>query len=88
MDDRRVTKHRRTLNERRGSSGEAATSVPDAGRTSVSSSLAVEKPRLPRVSEDLIRLACLWQAGALSDSEFEAAKAKVLASYWGTRSAS
>ncbi len=33
-----------------------------------------------------MRLACLWQAGALSDAEFEAAKARVLATYWRTQS--
>ena len=80
MDDRRVAKHRRTLNERRSS-------APDeAPRSSDAPIARPAKPRKPRVSEDLMRLACLWQAGALSDAEFEAAKARVLATYWRTQS--
>jgi hypothetical protein len=76
VDDRRVAKHRRTLNERRSQTPEnAAPAARSAG-----------KARKPRVSEDLMRLACLWQAGALSDAEFEAAKARVLATYWRTQS--
>jgi len=81
VDDRRVTKHRRTLNERRSQTPENAsrTDKGPAGRPT-------ERARKPRVSEDLMRLACLWQAGALSDAEFEAAKARVLATYWRTQS--
>ena len=81
MDDRRVTKHRRTLNERRSQTPEntSRTDTAPAARSA-------GKARTPRVSEDLMRLACLWQAGALSDAEFEAAKARVLATYWRTQS--
>ncbi len=75
-----MAKHRRTLNERR-SSGPENGSWTDTAATS----RAAEKPRTSRVSEDLMRLACLWQAGALSDAEFETAKARVLATYWGTQ---
>jgi hypothetical protein len=77
VDDRRVAKHRRTLNERRSKTPEHP-SRSDKGPAARSA----EKARKPRVSEDLMRLACLWQAGALSDAEFEAAKARVLATYW------
>jgi hypothetical protein len=77
VDDRRVAKHRRTLNERRSSASEDTSPV---------SACPAEKPRKHRVSEDLIRLACLWQAGALSDAEFETAKARILATYWDHQS--
>ncbi len=78
--DRRVGKHRQTLNERR-------TSVPDETSRAGDAPAArpAEKPTGARVSEDLIRLACLWQAGALSDDEFEVAKARILATYWSTQ---
>ena len=76
-----MTKHRRTLNERRSQTPENAsrTDKAPAGRSA-------GKAHKPRVSEDLMRLACLWQAGALTDAEFEAAKARVLATYWRTQS--
>jgi hypothetical protein len=80
VDERRVTKHRRTLNERRGSASEDTT----RGRKTPAARSA-RGSRKSRVSEDLMRLACLWQAGALSDAEFEAAKARVLATYWGNQ---
>jgi hypothetical protein len=77
VHDRRVAKHRPTLNERRSSGAEQTSrTVQTSGRRPTA------EPEKPRVSEDLIRLACLWQAGALSDAEFEAAKARVLAAYW------
>jgi hypothetical protein len=78
VDDRRVSKHRPTLNERRSSAPEK----PSRARKTPP---APEEGRKPRVSEDLMRLACLWQAGALSDAEFEVAKARVLAAYWNTQ---
>ncbi|HXW38758.1 MAG TPA: hypothetical protein VEJ44_03605 [Acidimicrobiales bacterium] len=80
MHDRRVAKHRPTLNERRSSMAEQ---TPRAGQTP--GRRPAGEPEKPRISEDLIRLACLWQAGALSDAEFEAAKARVLATYWSTQ---
>ena len=76
-----MAKHRPTLTERRSSAPDESSCVGEASATR-----AAEKPRKPRVSEDLIRLACLWQAGALSDAEFEAAKARVLAAYWRNQS--
>ena len=77
-----MAKHRRTLNERRSSA--ASEDASRVGKTAPA--CPAEKPRKPRVSEDLMRLACLWQAGALSDAEFETAKARILATYWDHQS--
>ncbi len=81
VPERRVAKHRPTLNERRSSAPEPTSRAAEAP-----AARPTETRRRARVSEELIRLACLWQAGALSDAEFETAKAKVLASYWSTQS--
>jgi hypothetical protein len=80
VNERRVAKHRPTLNERRSSASDEVARTDEAPAAP-----SAEQLRRPRVSEDLIRLACLWQAGALSDAEFEAAKARVLATYWSTQ---
>jgi hypothetical protein len=39
--------------------------------------VASENP--PQVSEELIRLACLCQAGVITDAEFDQAKSRMLA---------
>lgn len=75
MCDRRVTKNpRKTLNERRS---DGARSAP---RQAV-------PPRAPtngkvRISDELVRLACLCQAGILSDDEFASVKSRLLDQYW------
>jgi hypothetical protein len=72
--DRRVAKNtRKTLNDRRRSSGTVAW-VPSPTRTDPA---PADDP--PQVSEELIRLACLCQAGVITDSEFDQAKARMLA---------
>jgi hypothetical protein len=72
--DRRVAKNtRKTLNDRRRSSGTVSW-VPSP---TPSDPVAAEDS--PQVSEELIRLACLCQAGVITDSEFDRAKARMLA---------
>jgi hypothetical protein len=72
--DRRVAKNtRKTLNDRRRSSG----TVPWVPTPTGSDPVATEGP--PQVSEELIRLACLCQAGIITDSEFDQAKTRMLA---------
>jgi hypothetical protein len=72
--DRRVAKNtRKTLNDRRRSSGTVSW-VPSPTPSDPGSA---EDP--PQVSEELIRLACLCQAGVITDSEFDRAKARMLA---------
>jgi hypothetical protein len=72
--DRRVAKNtRKTLNDRRRSSGTVAWVPSPTGPDPVAS----EHP--PQVSEELIRLACLCQAGVITDAEFDQAKARMLA---------
>jgi hypothetical protein len=73
---------RKTLNDRRvagtgrshpeGAHGEPARAMTTTGtRTAGTAGL----------SEELVRLACLCQAGVLTDAEFEAAKARTLDQY-------
>jgi hypothetical protein len=72
--DRRVAKNtRKTLNDRRRSSG----TVPWVPSPPGSDPAAAEGT--PQVSEELIRLACLCQAGIITDSEFDQAKTRMLA---------
>jgi hypothetical protein len=72
--DRRVAKNtRKTLNDRRRSSGTVAWVPSPTG----SDPVATDGP--PPVSEELIRLACLCQAGVITEAEFDQAKTRMLA---------
>ncbi len=78
MCERRVAKStRKTLNDRRVA-GSGSTHAEPWPRTAPARPSAAAKVGL---SDELIRLAYLCQAGVLTGPEFEAAKARVLAEY-------
>ncbi len=77
--DRRMKKDtRRTLNDRRAN-GSSAPLVPDLPGRRPSGPPTVHDVR---ISEELVRLACLCQAGVLTDGEFAELKARLLEEYW------
>jgi hypothetical protein len=76
--ERRVAKStRKTLNDRRVA-GTRAAHAESAPRVT---SARTEPAGRVRLSEELVRLACLCQAGVLTVTEFEAAKARALDQY-------
>jgi hypothetical protein len=77
--ERRVAKStRKTLNERRVSGN--GSPRPQA-KTLGAAPTRPTPARKTGLSDELIRLACLCQAGILTRAEFEAAKARTLAQY-------
>jgi hypothetical protein len=83
VQERRVSKSsRKTLNDRRvagtGSSRPESAHGEPAPATTTAGTRTTAKAGL---SEELVRLACLCQAGVLTDAEFEAAKARTIDQY-------